>query len=74
MTDWGTSAAECRPERVSGAWEFAGTQIPLLALHANLASGSTINELVEWFARVNRQQVGTVLEHELTALRAPAAH
>ena len=75
MTDWETCAAvECVPGRVSGAWVFAGTRVPLLALYENLARGATISEFVEWFPGVDEQQVRTVLEHEAKALRAPAAH
>lgn len=75
MTDWETcTAVERTPGRVSGAWVFAGTRIPLLALFENLACGATINEFVEWFPGVDEQQVRAVLEHEAKALRAPAAH
>ena len=75
MTDWETcTAVERTPGRVGGAWVFAGTRIPLLALYENLACGATINEFVEWFPGVDEQQVRAVLEHEAKALRAPAAH
>ncbi len=75
MTDWETCAAVERiPGRLGGAWVFAGTRIPLLALYENLASGATINEFVEWFPGVDEQQVRAVLEHEAKALRAPATH
>lgn len=75
MTDWETCAAvERRPGRVSGAWVFTGTRVPLLALYENLARGATISEFVEWFPGVDEQQVRAVLEHEAKALRAPAAN
>ena len=75
MTDWEACAAVERIlRRVNGAWVFAGTRIPLLALYENLARGATINEIVEWFPGVDEQQVRAVLEHEAKALRAPAAH
>ena len=74
MTDWETcDAVERIPGRVSGAWVFAGTRIPLLPLHENLARGATIKEFVEWFPGVNEQQVRTVLEHEAKALRVAVA-
>ena len=77
MTIWDTCpAVERVPGRVSGAWVFSGTRIPLYALYENLAGGATIQEFVEWFPGVNEQQVRTVLEHEADALRtmrAPAA-
>jgi len=74
MTDWDTCpAVERKPGKVSGAWVFAGTRIPLSALYENLAGGATIDEFVEWFPGVDEQQVRAVLEHEAKALRTAAA-
>ncbi len=74
MTDWTTCpAVERRPGRVSGAWVFAGTRIPLFALYENLAGGATVDEFVEWFPGVEEKQVRAVLEHEARALRAAPA-
>ena len=70
MTDWSTCpAVERKPGKVSGAWVFAGTRIPLHALYENLACGATIDEFVEWFPGVDAQQVQCVLEFEAEALR-----
>ncbi len=69
MTDWNTcQAVEHTPGKVSGAWVFAGTRIPLSALYENLAGGATVDEFVEWFPGVTEQQVREVLEHEAKAL------
>lgn len=74
MTDWETCAAVERiPGKVSGAWVFAGTRVPLVALHENLAHGATIKEFVEWFPGVDEQQVRAVLEHEARFLRVAVA-
>ena len=74
MTNWNTCpAVERVPGRVSGAWVFSGTRIPLFALYENLASGATIGEFVEWFPGVDEWQVRAVLEHEAKALRAAVA-
>ncbi|MDE0104362.1 MAG: DUF433 domain-containing protein [Bryobacterales bacterium] len=74
MTIWDTCpAVEQVPGKVSGAWIFVGTRIPLFALYENLASGATIKEFVEWFPGVDEEQVRTVLEHEAKALRAMLA-
>ena len=70
MIDWeNCSAVERKPGKVSGAWVFAGTRIPLSALYENLASGATIEEFVEWFPGVDRKQVRTVLEYEANGLK-----
>ena len=74
MTNWHTcQAVERKPGKVSGAWVFAGTRIPLSALYENLAGGATVDEFVEWFPGVDEQQVRAVLEHEAQALRTALA-
>ena len=74
MTIWDTCpAVERTPGKVSGAWVFTGTRIPLSALYENLASGATVDEFVEWFPGVDGKQVRAVLEHEAEYFRtAPA--
>ena len=73
-TDWeGCPAVERTPGKVSGAWVFAGTRIPLSALYENLACGATIDEFVEWFPGVEEKQVRAVLEHEAKVLRTALA-
>ena len=73
-TDWrGCAAVERTAGKVSGAWVFAGTRIPLYALYENLACGATIDEFVEWFPGVEKQQVRAVLEHEAQTLRTALA-
>lgn len=72
--DWETcSAVERTPGKISGAWAFKGTRVPVYALFDNLADGATIDEFVEWFPGVDRQQVQAVLEHEAKALREALA-
>ena len=70
MTSWESCpVVERKPGKVSGAWVFVGTRVPLYALYDNLASGATVHEFVQWFPEVNERQVRTVLEHEAKALR-----
>ena len=66
-------AVERSPAKISGAWAFTGTRVPVYALFENLASGATIDEFVEWFPGVDKQQVRAVLEHEAKALREALA-
>ena len=74
MTDWTTCpAVERNARKISGAWAFAGTRIPLYALHENLAAGATVAEFVEWFPDVSERQVRAVLEHEAAQLRTDLA-
>ena len=64
MVDWSQcSAVELSPERVSGAWVFRGTRVPVRALFENLESGARLEEFLEWFPGVAREQAEAVLEH-----------
>jgi uncharacterized protein (DUF433 family) len=51
------------PGKVSGAWLFRGTRVPVKALFENLEGGATVTEFLDWFPGVTREQVDTVLEH-----------
>ena len=70
MTDWtNCPAVERKRGKISGAWAFTGTRVPVYALFENLGGGATIDEFVEWFPGVDKSQVRAVLEHEARALR-----
>jgi uncharacterized protein (DUF433 family) len=63
MLDWSQCAAvERNPAKVSGAWVFKNTRVPVSALFENLESGASVNEFIEWFPGVKRQQAEAVLE------------
>ncbi len=48
MLDWSSCpAVERDPHRVSGAWVFCGTRVPVSALFENLEDGVQITEFVE---------------------------
>jgi uncharacterized protein (DUF433 family) len=64
MLDWSQCVAlERSPEKVSGEWLFKGTRVPVRALFENLEGGATINDFLEWFPGVTREQVELVLRH-----------
>ena len=64
MLDWNKcSAVERIPGKVSGAWLFKGTRVPVAALFENLEDGATVTEFLDWFPGVTREQVEAVLEH-----------
>jgi uncharacterized protein (DUF433 family) len=69
MLDWSTCpVVERDPERVSGAWVFRGTRIPVSALFENLEDGGRIDQFVEWFPGVTIEQVRAVLDHAAKSL------
>jgi uncharacterized protein (DUF433 family) len=64
MMDWTTCPAlERDPEKLGGVWIFKGTRVPVSALFSNLEGGATVDEFLEWFPGVSREQVNSVLEH-----------
>ena len=63
MLDWTSCpAVERSPEKVSGAWVFVGTRLPVKTLFENLEDGATIDQFLEWFPGVTREQAVAVLE------------
>jgi uncharacterized protein (DUF433 family) len=73
MKQWETlEAVERDPDKVSGAWVFRGTRVPVAALFENLRDGATVDEFLEWFPGVEREQVEAVLDYELQTLAVAA--
>ena len=71
MLDWTTcQAVERDPEKLSGAWAFRGTRVPVSALFENLESGATLDQFLAWFPGVTRAQAESVLEHAARSLQA----
>jgi uncharacterized protein (DUF433 family) len=71
MIDWTTcTAVERDSARVSGAWVFRGTRVPVTALFENLEDGAQVGEFVEWFPDVTLEQARAVLEHAARSLEA----
>ncbi len=64
MSHWSTCPAVDRdPEKVSGAWLFRGTRVPVAALFQNLEDGAQLSDFVAWFPGVTLEQARAVLEH-----------
>jgi uncharacterized protein (DUF433 family) len=61
--DWfECDAVESVPAKLSGAWVFRGTRMPVDAVFANLKDGFTVDEVVAMFDGLTREQVNAVLE------------
>lgn len=65
-------AVERSPEKVSGAWVFRDTRVPVRALFENLEDGATVDDFLEWFPGVTRAQAEAVLEHASASLASEA--
>ena len=73
MIDWSSCpAVERDPERVSGAWVFRGTRVPVAALFENLEDGAQVGQFVQWFPGVSLEQVRAVLEYAARSTLASA--
>jgi uncharacterized protein (DUF433 family) len=72
LLDWSQCpAVESVPGKVSGAWVFKNTRMPVSVVFDNLEAGATVDEIVEWFD-VTPEQVKTVIEFASRSLEAPA--
>jgi uncharacterized protein (DUF433 family) len=72
--DWSECpAVETVPGKVSGAWVFRGTRMPVATVFENLEDGLTVDEIVQMFDGITREQVRTVLEFAARSLEAPAS-
>jgi uncharacterized protein (DUF433 family) len=69
--DWSQCpAVESVPGKVSGAWVFKNTRMPVSLVFENLEAGAQIDEIVEWF-HLTREQVVAVLEFAARSLDPP---
>ena len=74
MTDWSKCpGVESVPGKVSGAWVFKGTRLPVSALFGNLAEGATVHDFIEWFGGADEAKVRAVLEFVVEELDARVA-
>jgi uncharacterized protein (DUF433 family) len=74
MLDWTQcSVVERVPGKVSGAWVFKETRVPVQALFENLEGGATVDQFLEWFPGVTREQALAVLKFAESSLAVSAA-
>jgi uncharacterized protein (DUF433 family) len=61
--DWSRcSAVESVPGKVSGAWVLKGTRMPVSAIFENVEAGASLDNIMEWYDGLNREQVKAVIE------------
>ena len=67
--DWSQCpAVESIPGKVSGAWVLNGTRMPVSVIFENLKAGANLDELMEWFDGLDREQVEAVIEFAARSL------
>ena len=71
MLEWSTCpAVERYPEKLSGAWVFKGSRVPVKALFENIEDGASVEDFLAWFPGVSKAQIDAVLEHASRSLEA----
>jgi uncharacterized protein (DUF433 family) len=74
ILDWSQCpAVESVPGRLSGAWVFRDTRMPVSAVFENLEAGATIEEIIEQFD-ITREQINAVLEFAARSLDPVRVH
>ena len=73
--DWSRCpAVESVPGKMSGAWVLKGTRMPVSAIFENLESGANLDDLMEWFDGLDREQVKAVIHFATNSLeKTPAS-
>jgi uncharacterized protein (DUF433 family) len=67
--DWSQCpAVESIPGKVSGAWVLKRTRMPVSVIFENLKAGANIDEIMEWFEGLHREQVEAVIEFAARSL------
>jgi uncharacterized protein (DUF433 family) len=73
--DWSQCpAVESVPGKVSGAWVLKDTRMPVSAIFENLEAGANIDDIMEWFAGLDREQVKAVIEFAVRSLDKPPTY
>lgn len=73
--DWSQCpAVESVPGKVSGAWVLRGTRMPVSIIFENLEAGANIDDILEWYEGLDREQVKAVIEFAARSLgEAPSS-
>jgi len=63
MLSWSEcTVVERGPGKSRSMWRFKGTHVPATLLFENLEDGATVNDFLDWYPGVTREQVLAVLE------------
>ena len=72
--DWSQCpVVENVPGKVSGAWVLKGTRMPASTIFENLDAGASLDDIMEWYDGLDREQIKAVIEFAARSLdKAPA--
>ena len=67
--DWSQCAAvEGVPGKLSGAWVLRGTRMPVATIFQNLEAGASLDDIMDWFDGLDRNQVKAVIDFAARSL------
>lgn len=73
--DWSQCPeVESVPGKVSGAWVLKDTRMPVSAIFENLEAGANIDDIMEWFDGLDREQVKAVIAFAARSLEKPPVY
>ena len=73
--DWSQcQVVESMRGKMSGAWVLKGTRMPVSAIFENIEAGASIDDLMEWFDGLDREQVKAVIAFAARSLDQPPAY
>ncbi len=63
MLDWSQCpVVERVPGKVGGALVLRGTRMPVATIFENLEAGANVDDILEWFDGITREQVVAVID------------
>ncbi len=69
VLDWSQcSAVERVPDKVSGAWVLRNTRMPVATIFENLLAGANLDDILQWYDGLDREQVQAVIEFAARSL------
>jgi len=70
--DWSQCpAVESVAGKVSGVWVLRGTRMPVATVFENLEAGASIDDILQWFDGLRREQVEAIIDFAARSARTP---
>jgi uncharacterized protein (DUF433 family) len=67
--DWSQCPdVESIPDKPSGAWVLRGTRMPASIIFETLEAGANIDDIMQWYEGLDREQVKAVIEFAVRSL------
>ena len=71
--DWSHCAAvESVPGKMSGAWVLKNTRMPVAMIFESLERGASLDNIMDWYDGLDRDQVRAVIEFAARSLDTPS--